>query len=130
MPRFANGSVEIAYLDEGEGEPVVLIHGFASNKEVNWMWPRWVATLTGAGHLGGVIVGRLVELARLAMAAVVERNHAFSGARQGRNPGRLHPVDLLGGGETVDEHDRLALALVEVRQFNGVVGETRHTDNV
>ena len=50
MPRFANGSVEIAYLDEGEGEPVVLIHGFASNKEVNWMWPRWVATLTGAGR--------------------------------------------------------------------------------
>jgi pimeloyl-ACP methyl ester carboxylesterase len=50
MPRFANGSVEIAYLDEGEGEPIILIHGFASNKEVNWMGTSWIATLTGAGR--------------------------------------------------------------------------------
>jgi pimeloyl-ACP methyl ester carboxylesterase len=50
MPRFQHGSVEIAFLDEGEGEPVVLIHGFASNKEVNWLHPGWVATLTRAGR--------------------------------------------------------------------------------
>jgi pimeloyl-ACP methyl ester carboxylesterase len=50
MPRFQHGSVEIAFLDEGEGEPVVLIHGFASNKEVNWVQPGWVATLTRAGR--------------------------------------------------------------------------------
>ena len=30
MPSFRHGEVEIAYLDEGEGEPIVLIHGFAS----------------------------------------------------------------------------------------------------
>ena len=30
MPTFQNGPVEIAYLDEGEGEPILLIHGFAS----------------------------------------------------------------------------------------------------
>jgi pimeloyl-ACP methyl ester carboxylesterase len=47
---FHNGAVEIAFLDTGEGEPVVLIHGFASNKEVNWVNPGWVATLTGAGR--------------------------------------------------------------------------------
>jgi pimeloyl-ACP methyl ester carboxylesterase len=50
MPRFSNGAVEIAYLDEGKGEPIVLIHGFASTKEVNWMQPGWFATLTGAGR--------------------------------------------------------------------------------
>ena len=33
MPHFTHGEVEIAYLDEGEGEPIVLVHGFASNKE-------------------------------------------------------------------------------------------------
>jgi pimeloyl-ACP methyl ester carboxylesterase len=33
MPNFTHGGVEIAYLDEGEGEPIVLVHGFASNKE-------------------------------------------------------------------------------------------------
>jgi pimeloyl-ACP methyl ester carboxylesterase len=47
---FRNGAVEIAFLDAGEGEPVVLVHGFASNKEVNWVNPGWVATLTGAGR--------------------------------------------------------------------------------
>src|SRR3990172_7348195 len=48
MPRFKQGPVEIAFLDQGEGEPVVLVHGFASNKEVNWVQPGWIATLTGA----------------------------------------------------------------------------------
>ena len=50
MSRFKNGEVEIAYLDEGEGEPIVLVHGFASTKEVNWVLPGWVATLTRAGR--------------------------------------------------------------------------------
>ena len=50
MASFTNGAVEIAYLDEGEGEPIVLVHGFASNKEVNWVRPGWVATLTRAGR--------------------------------------------------------------------------------
>ncbi len=48
MPSFHNGQVEIAYLDQGEGEPIVLIHGFASNKEENWVRPGWVHTLTHA----------------------------------------------------------------------------------
>ncbi len=50
MPSFRNGPIEIAYLDEGEGEPIVLVHGFASNKEVNWVQPGWVSTLTRAGR--------------------------------------------------------------------------------
>ncbi len=47
---FRSGDVEIAFLDEGEGEPIVLVHGFASTKEVNWVAPGWVATLTRAGR--------------------------------------------------------------------------------
>jgi pimeloyl-ACP methyl ester carboxylesterase len=50
MPRFAHDGVEIAFLDEGEGEPIVLVHGFASGKEVNWVFPGWVTTLTRAGR--------------------------------------------------------------------------------
>jgi pimeloyl-ACP methyl ester carboxylesterase len=50
MPRFQHGSVEIAFLDEGEGEPVILVHGFASTKDVNWVHPGWIATLTAAGR--------------------------------------------------------------------------------
>lgn len=50
MASFNNGAVEIAYLDQGEGEPVVLVHGFASNKEINWVNPSWLTTLTRAGR--------------------------------------------------------------------------------
>jgi pimeloyl-ACP methyl ester carboxylesterase len=50
MTSFVHGDIEIAFLDEGEGEPVVLVHGFASNKEVNWVYPGWVSTLTRAGR--------------------------------------------------------------------------------
>src|SRR3954467_10755875 len=50
MPSFHNGAIEIAYLDEGEGKPIVLIHGFASSKNVNWVYPRWVSELTKNGR--------------------------------------------------------------------------------
>jgi len=50
MPLFAHDGVEIAYIDEGQGEPIVLIHGFASNKEVNWVASGWMTTLTRAGR--------------------------------------------------------------------------------
>ena len=50
MPSFHHGDVEIAYLDEGEGEPIVLVHGFASSKNVNWNYPGWMSELTKAGR--------------------------------------------------------------------------------
>ena len=50
MPTFKNGAVEIAYLDEGEGDPIILVHGFASTKEVNWAMPGWTTTLRRDGR--------------------------------------------------------------------------------
>jgi len=50
MPVFHHGAVELACLDEGQGEPIVLVHGFASSKEVNWVQPGWFETLKGAGR--------------------------------------------------------------------------------
>ena len=50
MPSFQNGEVEIAYLDEGEGDPIVLVHGFASTKNVNWVYPTWVSELRKSGR--------------------------------------------------------------------------------
>lgn len=49
MKTFDSDGVEIAYLDEGEGDPVLLIHGFASNVATNWIGPGWVKALTEAG---------------------------------------------------------------------------------
>ena len=40
----------IAYVDEGEGEPILLIHGFASNVAANWRDPGWIRALTEAGR--------------------------------------------------------------------------------
>jgi pimeloyl-ACP methyl ester carboxylesterase len=50
MPSFHNGAVEIAYLDEGEGDPILLVHGFASTKNVNWVYPTWVSELKRNGR--------------------------------------------------------------------------------
>jgi pimeloyl-ACP methyl ester carboxylesterase len=50
MPNFRNGGVEIAYLDEGDGEPIMLVHGFASTKNVNWVYPTWVSELKKNGR--------------------------------------------------------------------------------
>jgi pimeloyl-ACP methyl ester carboxylesterase len=46
---FRRNGVEIAFLDEGKGDPVLLVHGFASNKETNWVQTAWVSALVRAG---------------------------------------------------------------------------------
>ena len=55
LQRFSSGGVDIAFIDVkphtgDRGEPILLIHGFASNHRVNWVNPRWVETLTRAGR--------------------------------------------------------------------------------
>ena len=50
MSTFQSDGLAIAYETYGEGEPVLLIHGFASNGIVNWVETGWVETLTGAGY--------------------------------------------------------------------------------
>ena len=50
MQSFDSDGVQIAYLDEGAGEPILLIHGFASNAATNWVDPQWVRTLTQDGR--------------------------------------------------------------------------------
>ncbi|AXS41108.1 alpha/beta hydrolase [Breoghania sp. L-A4] len=47
---FDSDGVEIAYLDVGAGEPILLIHGFASSKAVNWVHTGWVELLVKAGR--------------------------------------------------------------------------------
>lgn len=53
MQFFDSGGVRIAFIDvpppSGDGDPILLIHGFASNHAVNWVNTLWVKTLAGAG---------------------------------------------------------------------------------
>jgi pimeloyl-ACP methyl ester carboxylesterase len=50
MQKFNSAGVEIAFEVWGQGPPVLLIHGFASNMYVNWRDTGWVKTLTEAGY--------------------------------------------------------------------------------
>jgi pimeloyl-ACP methyl ester carboxylesterase len=55
MQFFSSDGVRIAYIDVAplapdRGEPILLIHGFASNHAVNWVNPLWVETLCRDGR--------------------------------------------------------------------------------
>lgn len=55
MPNFQSDGVTLAYVDEGAAAasqpyPVLLIHGFASNIEMNWSATGWIRDLLGAGY--------------------------------------------------------------------------------
>ena len=49
MQTFNSNGVRIAYTDEGVGDPIVLIHGFASSIKDNWIDPSWVTFLAQNG---------------------------------------------------------------------------------
>lgn len=57
MQRFTHDGFELAFVDRapdgdgpGGGQPVLLIHGFASNHMTNWVSPGWMKTLAEAGY--------------------------------------------------------------------------------
>jgi pimeloyl-ACP methyl ester carboxylesterase len=50
MPYFDSEDITLNYLDEGDGEPILLVHGFASNIDTNWVHTGWVKTLLAAGR--------------------------------------------------------------------------------
>jgi pimeloyl-ACP methyl ester carboxylesterase len=55
MFAFSDHGVRLAFIDErpasgDRGEPILLIHGFASTHAVNWVFPQWVKALTEAGR--------------------------------------------------------------------------------
>jgi len=54
MATFIHDGLEIAYLDEGprdgDADAILLIHGFASNRTVNWVDTGWVKLLAADGR--------------------------------------------------------------------------------
>ncbi len=96
---FHHGPVEIAYLDEGAGDPIVLIHGFASNKETNWVHPGWVTTLTRAGR-------RVIAL----------DNRGHGGSTKLYDPAAYHTERM--AGDVVALLDHLGIARADVMGYS------------
>ena len=49
MPLAKLDQLELNYVEEGSGHPVLFIHGFASTAQINWGGPGWLKKLAGAG---------------------------------------------------------------------------------
>lgn len=55
MHFFQSDGIRLAFIDEtptvdDRGEPILLVHGFASSHAVNWVFPLWVKALAGDGR--------------------------------------------------------------------------------
>jgi pimeloyl-ACP methyl ester carboxylesterase len=95
MLRFDHKGVEIAFIDEGEGEPILLIHGFGSNHEVNWVGTGWVELLTRQGR-------RVI--------ALDNRGHGQSAKLY--DPADYHPSVMAADALALLDHLRIGSAVV------------------
>ncbi len=50
MATFDSDGLNIHYDIEGEGSPVILVHGFAASAEANWRAPGWIDHLIDCGR--------------------------------------------------------------------------------
>lgn len=87
--RFRHDGLELAFFDEGNpaGEPVLLIHGFASSASVNWVHPGWLKTLGEAGY-------RVI--------AIDNRGHGRSD--KPHDPALYHPPLMAGDAAALLDH--------------------------
>jgi pimeloyl-ACP methyl ester carboxylesterase len=94
---FHNDGLELAYFDDGDpaGDPVLLIHGFASSASVNWVYPGWLRTLGDAGF-------RVI--------AIDNRGHGASA--KPHDPEAYHPSSMAGDAAALLTHLGIADAHV------------------
>lgn len=47
---FLHNDIKLGFFDEGQGDPILLIHGFASNAKINWIDTGWFKLLLDANY--------------------------------------------------------------------------------
>ncbi|MEO8667748.1 MAG: alpha/beta hydrolase [Bauldia sp.] len=95
MQHFSSDGIDIAFTDEGEGRPVLLIHGFGSNSNVNWRATGWMNRLRLAGY-------RVI--------ALDNRGHGQS--EKLYDPAAYHPLLMAGDAANLLDHLGIAAAAV------------------
>tara|TARA_B100000378_G_C17973360_1_gene387900 strand:+ start:71 stop:883 length:813 start_codon:yes stop_codon:yes gene_type:complete len=97
--RFTHDGLDLAYFDVGSGEPVLLIHGFASTASVNWVHPGWLKTLGEAGY-------RVIAL----------DNRGHGASDKPHDPQRYYP--RLMAGDAADLLDHLDIESAHVMGYS------------
>ncbi len=94
MNEFNNDGVAISYLDTPpvadtvqEPVPVLLIHGFASNAHINWVYPTWTTKLTRSGY-------RVIAL----------DNRGHGGSAKIYEPSAYTPQNMAGDARALLDH--------------------------
>ena len=91
MQFFRHEGFDLAYIDQrpasGTGEPILLIHGFASNHFTNWVAPGWVKTLTDAGY-----------------RAIAFDNRGHGASSKSYDPADYHPDRMAGDAAALLGH--------------------------
>ena len=84
---FESEGLRIAFIDEGNGEPILLIHGFASNHAVNWASTGWIDTLKRAGR-----------------RVVAFDNRGHGGSDKPYDPGAYRPASMARDAANLMDH--------------------------
>ncbi len=90
MEYFSHEGFELAFLDRrsnGDDEPVLLIHGFASTHRVNWVSPGWMKTLGEAEY-----------------RAIAFDNRGHGASSKSYDPGDYTPEKMAGDAAGLLDH--------------------------
>lgn len=120
MAEFVSDGVTIAYDDVGSGRPVVLVHGFSSNRDEAWKRTGWYAAFERRGQ-------RVValDLRGHGQSGKPHESEAYGRATMVGDIVRLMdhlglgPVDLIG--YSMGAHLSLALALSDQDRLSNLV---------
>jgi pimeloyl-ACP methyl ester carboxylesterase len=99
MPDFDSNGLRIHYIDEGEGPPILLIHGFAANIDGNWRLTGIIDALKNSGR-------RVI--------ALDNRGHGLSGKPY--DPA-AYGIDKMAG-DSLNLLDHLGLKRVDVMGYS------------